>query len=100
MAHPRGFPAAAPDLSTDWAPMPWSDEALCAQTDPDMWFAERVLDYVTTDGHKKAAAIAICQRCPVLEQCRAYAIADPHLEGIWGGTTERERIAIRAGRAL
>jgi WhiB family redox-sensing transcriptional regulator len=39
------------------------------------------------------AAKAICRLCPVLEQCRAFAHADPGLEGIWGGETQAERLA-------
>jgi WhiB family redox-sensing transcriptional regulator len=37
------------------------------------------------------AAKAICRLCPILFACRAYARADPTLEGIWGGETQDER---------
>jgi Transcription factor WhiB len=37
------------------------------------------------------AAKAICRLCPILFACRAYAHADPTLEGIWGGETHEER---------
>ena len=100
MAHPRGFPAAAPDLSHLRA-LPWADEALCAETDWDLFFPDKVgRTYITIDGHREVTAKAICRRCPCRSECREYALNDPHLEGIWGATTERERIAIRAGRAL
>ena len=36
-------------------------------------------------------AKAICQRCPVLEQCRRYALAAREPYGVWGGLTEEER---------
>jgi WhiB family transcriptional regulator, redox-sensing transcriptional regulator len=41
------------------------------------------------------AAKAICRLCPILHDCRAYARADPTLEGIWGGETEDERRTAR-----
>jgi WhiB family redox-sensing transcriptional regulator len=44
---------------------------------------------------RQEAAKAICRLCPVLLGCRAYARADPTLEGIWGGETEAERQAAR-----
>jgi WhiB family redox-sensing transcriptional regulator len=36
-------------------------------------------------------AKAICQRCPVLEQCRRHALAVREPYGVWGGLTEEER---------
>jgi WhiB family redox-sensing transcriptional regulator len=43
-----------------------------------------------------AAAKAICTGCPVLAQCRAYALDANEPHGIWGGLTEGERQAVRA----
>ena len=46
-----------------------------------------------------AAARAICRQCPVQTECLEYAIADPlPVVGIFGGTDERERAAIRHQR--
>jgi WhiB family transcriptional regulator, redox-sensing transcriptional regulator len=36
-------------------------------------------------------AKAICQRCPVLEQCRRHALSAREPYGVWGGLTEEER---------
>jgi WhiB family redox-sensing transcriptional regulator len=41
------------------------------------------------------AAKAVCDRCPVAQQCLDWAVAVGQLDGIWGGTTESERRAIR-----
>ncbi len=38
----------------------------------------------------------VCSHCLVLKECRDYAMADPGLLGVWGGTTERERRRLRA----
>jgi len=40
----------------------------------------------------------ICRGCSVRVPCLQFALGDPDLVGIWGGTTERERRAMRAGR--
>jgi len=40
----------------------------------------------------------ICAGCPVQVACLQYALADPELVGLWGGTTERERAEMRRER--
>lgn len=62
--------------------------ALCAQVDPAVWFPEK--------GESNTAAKAICHRCDLEAACLTTALADPELEGIWGGTTHRERQTMRA----
>ena len=42
----------------------------------------------TTD---EARAKAICEECPVISQCRQYAIDAAEPYGIWGGMTVLER---------
>ncbi|EFK54932.1 transcription factor WhiB [Corynebacterium genitalium ATCC 33030] len=42
-------------------------------------------------------AKAICLGCPVLEQCRAHALAVAEPYGIWGGMSESERHATLRG---
>ena len=46
-------------------------------------------------GQSAAASRAICRTCPVISECAAYAIEN-NLEGVWGGTTDRERSALRS----
>ncbi len=40
-------------------------------------------------------ARALCATCPVRVECLDLALADHTLIGLWGGTTDRERRAIR-----
>jgi WhiB family transcriptional regulator, redox-sensing transcriptional regulator len=40
---------------------------------------------------REARAKQVCQACPVLEQCRAHALAVHEPYGVWGGLTESER---------
>ena len=61
--------------------------ALCAQVDPALWFPEK--------GQGNTAAKAICHRCDDEAACLTVALAHPEREGIWGGTTFRERQTMR-----
>jgi hypothetical protein len=38
---------------------------------------------------------AICEVCPVRQECLEAALADPVLVGLWGGTTDAERRELR-----
>jgi len=62
--------------------------ALCAQVDPALWFPAK--------GQGNTDAKAICHHCDIEATCLAIALADPEIEGIWGGTTARERQTMRA----
>jgi len=42
--------------------------------------------------------LLICRNCPVLKQCLAMALTKKMKYGVWGGTTERERRAMRKAR--
>lgn len=66
----------------------WDVEALCAQTDPELFFP--------APGASPVRAKAICAQCPVIAECLAYALPSPSLEGVWGGTTSTERDRLRA----
>ena len=67
---------------------PATPGALCTQADPEAWFPEK--------GGNNRRAKAICAGCPVLAECREYALTHPErLDGIWGGLSERDRRIIR-----
>lgn len=55
----------------------------CAGTDPDVFFP------VDADG--LAAAVAICEGCPVRQLCRTIAMARAET-GVWGGVLLAEGI--------
>lgn len=61
----------------------WRAQAACRGLDPNYWFPEK--------GQSTATAKAICHDCPVRKPCLAFALADPTLAGIWGGTSARQR---------
>lgn len=61
----------------------------CAQADPDSWFPEK-----HTNTHEVKAVMRVCQACEFKEPCLEYALKED-LWGIWGGTTERQRMRLR-----
>lgn len=91
--HPiRQIDRHAPDLTGPVRALPWADEALCAQVDPELFFSQASARYEhKADGERESMAKSICRRCPVLRDCRTYAMDHPELEGIWGAMTEKER---------
>ncbi len=76
------------------SPETWRESALCAQTDPEVFFP--------SVGGGGGAARRICRRCPVQTECLEAALARPAEGdvGIWGGTSARERRALRAERGV
>lgn len=75
-------------LSVLWNDTQWVVDALCAQTDPELFHPDQ-------GSHGSRAAKKVCAKCPVLQSCRDYALARPELTGIWGGLTDAERKTIR-----
>jgi WhiB family redox-sensing transcriptional regulator len=66
----------------------WDERALCAQTDPDLWFPEK--------GGPVDKAKQICARCPVQLNC-ARAGKDERW-GVWGGLSSEDRLKERRKR--
>lgn len=71
-------------LSGDWA----ARGACVTHPDPDLWFDHE-------GGSLERNAIAICGTCPVKAPCLDYALSDPGLSGVWGGTNPSMRTSIR-----
>jgi hypothetical protein len=43
-------------------------------------------------------AKAVCQTCPVIQKCLDYAMSAQEADGVWGGTTARERESLIAAK--
>jgi WhiB family redox-sensing transcriptional regulator len=69
------------------ASLDWSECARCRGMDVERFFRR--------DSEGVASAKAICWRCPVRLECLAEALREPDVRGVWGGTSERERRAMR-----
>jgi WhiB family redox-sensing transcriptional regulator len=75
------------------APVNWRDDAACRDADPDLFFP------IGTTGpalRQIGDAKRICRACPAQTQCLAWALDNGVSDGVWGGTTEDERRAIRS----
>lgn len=71
------------------------DDPLCAQTDPEMFFARPLNGETGRNVYpNERQAKAVCRECPLIKDCLAYALRYDE-SGIWGGTNETERAKIR-----
>lgn len=68
----------------------WRDSALCAQTDPALWFPEK--------GEPAREAKRICSGCEVSAECLTDALSKPLAQdryGVRGGLSPTEREKLR-----
>jgi WhiB family redox-sensing transcriptional regulator len=63
----------------------WRKRAACRGIDVEIFFPE------SDDDAEAEAAKGVCAVCPVRQACLEHALAQREREGVWGGTTERER---------
>jgi WhiB family redox-sensing transcriptional regulator len=64
----------------------WTEQALCAETSPEVFFPSM--------GGSITEAKKICKRCAVQAQCLTYALENSERFGVWGGLSDRERARI------
>lgn len=62
----------------------WMDDALCREVDPELFHPTHEYNF----GHK---AKEVCRQCKAQSECLSWAIANPDMQGVLGGMTERER---------
>lgn len=75
---------------TAWLTTEQRAQALCAQTDPELFFPEQ--------GGNGTRAKMICAQCPIREACLEVAMANNERFGVFGGLSEPERDRLRAQR--
>ena len=73
-------------------PPHWTALARCAEVDPAPFFPGK--------GESTKPAKKVCAGCEVRVTCLEYALSDPELDGVWGGTSTRERQRIRSAQAV
>jgi hypothetical protein len=76
----------------------WMRHAVCSKYDPHKWDDD--------SGPDALGSIRVCEQCPVMAQCRAYALrlmvelpSGQSLPGVWGGTTHTQRLRLLRRRA-
>jgi WhiB family redox-sensing transcriptional regulator len=77
----------------DQRPDSWRDQAACLDVDPDLFFPDGKVGPAAQA--QVVEAKAVCATCPVLGQCRAWALTHSRLVeyGVFGGLSEDERRA-------
>ena len=74
----------------------WRDQALCRDTDPELFFPVGTTGTALT---QIARAKQVCGECSVRIDCLDFALSTNQDSGIWGGLCEEERRVIRRQRA-
>lgn len=69
-------------------PLKWMDDALCREVGQELFFPEHASEI--------SEPKQTCSLCTVRSECLDYALSLPFVvEGVWGGTTERQRRKLR-----
>lgn len=55
----------------------WRKDASCNGKPPEWWFPHAYSDF--------SSAVHVCRRCPVIDECRRFAVRTNQKHGIWGG---------------
>lgn len=74
----------------------WRDDAECRRHAPDLWFPIGDNQLARAQA---AEAKSICGRCPVRIRCLSWALETRQDQGVWGGMTEKERLALHKRRS-
>ncbi|MFE3516111.1 WhiB family transcriptional regulator [Streptomyces sp. NPDC059166] len=74
----------------------WRMHAACRDADPDLFFPIGSSGPALVQAEE---AKAVCATCPVQEQCLEWALENAQDSGVWGGTDENERRALKRRRA-
>jgi WhiB family redox-sensing transcriptional regulator len=69
----------------------WQSKGACRGEDVALFFAPNYFERRSAKGAREAKAKLLCRACPVLEECRAYALRVREEHGVWGGLNEAER---------
>lgn len=75
----------------------WQMEGACREVETSLFFHPEG-ERGPARRNRDAAAVAICESCPVIAQCRAHALEVREPYGVWGGMTEDEREAVYSSR--
>jgi WhiB family redox-sensing transcriptional regulator len=76
----------------------WQFDGLCRTTNPETFFHPEG-ERGPSRRWRDQRAIAICEACPVIQECREHALRVREPYGVWGGMTEEEREQYYAAEA-
>lgn len=81
-------------LERSWS---WQEDAACRGASSELFFGPEGEKPHERDQREKRALV-VCAACPVRELCQNHALTLPETYGVWGGTTESGRSALRRRR--
>jgi WhiB family redox-sensing transcriptional regulator len=85
----------ASSLTLGAADYEWRDDAICRDTDPELFFPVGAAGQAQVQIDR---AKEVCGECSVSKHCLDFALDTNQDSGIWGGLTEEERRVIRRRR--
>jgi WhiB family redox-sensing transcriptional regulator len=88
--RPEAVTAVRPPEEEVTARWNWQQDAACRGTDGS-WFFPPERERESARNKRLARAKAVCMQCPVMADCRAYALQVGEPFGVWGGLSEEER---------
>lgn len=88
---------SAVDFSLSHSMPEWHSQARCRELPQEMFFGKdndvtslkRHRPTLTMPEEKRAKAV--CDRCPVKQQCMVWALVNHEEYGVWGGMSQRDR---------
>ena len=69
----------------------WQVAALCRGNRSHLFFPPSTAEKKEERQRREQRAKAVCQVCPVKDECLDYAVTVGEAYGIWGGLSEMER---------
>ncbi|MDY2941162.1 MAG: WhiB family transcriptional regulator [Varibaculum sp.] len=76
--------------------MDWRSKAACLSVDPELFFPIGNTGPAIAQTER---AKAVCATCDVIETCLTWALDNNQDAGVWGGTSEDERRALKRRKA-
>jgi WhiB family redox-sensing transcriptional regulator len=81
------------DLSFSIGSLPaWRNKAACLDADPELFFPSGSTGAALMQIEQ---AKAVCKQCPVMRECRQWALETGQQDGVWGGMSEEERRRVK-----
>jgi WhiB family redox-sensing transcriptional regulator len=74
----------------------WRQLAACRGMDVEIFYAPEEIRALRAKREALRTATRVCRSCPVIHDCRVWALDAPELYGVWGGLSAAERA--RRGR--
>lgn len=80
----------------------WMEQAACKDEPVETFFPSENIGrpVISEPSDAYAHARTICAACPAFDACKSYEQANPADDGMWWGTTPRERKAARRSARL